>query len=380
MKSGRMRLLPFFLFISTMLQASDFSLAGFDLVSVGFVPEDEDTPIVVTEGSVSARYIPADWINFRAGLSCELPDTVDFFNTLPDRGTDGTLSFDNASINFRPALSIPVGITAFTGKFDDPSADTLLREYLKETIDAPEFHELPAGAAFSCESEINGTGVLLAAVPGNANAVTGLYAYWNGEADADAIYTGDARIAIACDLVRLNAFAGLSWQPSETEASFRGALTAIFSAEAGYELYVSVGIRNARSLGSRIDRDLYLIFEPRLRWEKADLALSFFSSPAFPENSLSDPNVESESNYLGANILAGFGNLDTQGMRGGISLLGSINPEDPGTVTPFSFSVTPFYSMMISDFQLTVSTAIKPLLMDEIDTAMEICISMKAVY
>jgi len=375
-----MRLLLFFLFFSTLLWASDFSLAGFDLVSVGFVPEGDDTPILATKASVSARFIPADWINFRAGLSCELPDTVDFFNTLPDRGTDGVLSFDNASINFRPALSIPVGLSAFTGEFDDPSTDTLLREYLKETLDTPEFHELPAGAAFSSESEINGTGVLVACVPGNANAVTGLYAYWNGEQGSDAIYTGDARVAMAGDLVRFNAFAGISCQPSEAEASFRGALTAIFSADTGYELYVSAGIRNAQSFGSRIDRDLHLIFEPRVRWEKADLALSFFSSPAFPENSLSDPDVESESNYLGANALVGFGNLDTQGMRGGISLLGSINPEDPGTVTPFSFSVTPFYSMMISDFQLTLSAAIKPLLMDEIDTAMEICISMKAVY
>jgi len=380
MKPGKVLLSLLCLLISASLSASGFSLAGFDLVSVGFMPEDADTPLVTTSGSISGRYIPASWVNFRAGVSFTLADTADFFNPLPGDQTPGSLFFDNASVNFRFRLPQPLGISFFTGTFDDPSSDSLLREFLKTSIDAPEFHELSSGAAFSPENTIGGTGFMIASVPGNANAVAGIYAYWNSQRGTDAIMTGDARIAAASDLWRLNAFAGLSIQPSESELSFRGAITALFASASGTELYVAAGVRNTEFRNSRIDRNVFLIFEPRLYWENADLALSFFSSPVFPENSYSTISTEAESNYLGASILAGFGNIDTLRMRGGVSLLGSINPSDPGTVTPFSFSVTPFYSMMVSDFLLTLSTAIKPLLLDDPETAMEICVKIKAVY
>ena len=67
---------------------------------------------------------------------------------------------------------------------------------------------------------------------------------------------------------------------------------------------------------THIDRNLYFLFEPRIFWNHADLALSFFSTPS-----------GTDSTFLGANILAGFGNLRKSGMRGGLSLLGCIDPE-----------------------------------------------------
>jgi hypothetical protein len=366
--------------IPVSLWAYGFSLAGFELASVGFMPEDADRPLVVTAGSVSARFIPASWINIRGGVSFLLADTGKFFSPLRENATPGILLFDNASVFMRIPVETPTGLTVFTGTFDDPSSDTLMRDWLKRSIPAPEFHELPAGMPFSSESKIEGTGLLLANVPGAANWANGFYAYWNGQNGSEAILTGDARAAAVGDLFAVNAFAGLSTQLGETRNTLRGAVTALLSGESGNELYVSMGIRNVEPGDSEIGRQIYLVFEPRIRWERADLALTFFSSPVFPGNAVSYVPEDSRSVYLGANALLGFGNLDADGMRAGVSFLGSINPEDPGSVTPFSFSVTPFYSMMVSDFKCTLSSAIKPLSLDEPGTAIEICLSLKAVY
>ncbi|HNY17220.1 MAG TPA: hypothetical protein PK542_05960 [Treponemataceae bacterium] len=380
MRPGKLLLSLVFSIFPVALWAYGFSLAGFDLVTVGYVPEDSDSPNVLTEGSVSARFIPASWVNFRGGISFLLPDTGNFFNPATESSTPGALLFDNASINLRPQLAPTLGITFFTGKLDDPASDSLIREWFKRSIDRPEFQDLPAGMAFSSESVIDGTGMMVASVPGNANCVTGFYGYWNSRKGSDAVFTADGRIGAVGDLWKLNAFAGFSLQPDALKPTFRGALTALLSNDSGNDLYISAGLRNTEFENSKIGRNLYFVFEPRLYWERTDLALTFFSSPVFPDNAISYIPEDSESNYLGANLLVGFGNLEEIGMRGGVSLLGSINPKDPGSVTPFSFSVTPFYTMMVSDFKCTLSTAIKPLSLDDPERAIQISLSMKAVY
>ncbi len=368
------------LVIPVSIWAYGFSLAGLELQAVGFLPEGADSPIVVTEGSVSGRFIPVSWLNVRGGVSFFVADSEEFFSPLKEEATPGDLLFDNASVFARLPLATPAGLTVFTGTFDDPSSDTLLRDWLKRSIDAPEFHDLPAGMPFSSESKIEGTGLMIATVPGDSAWANGVYAYWNGRNGSESIFTGDARVAATGDLFAINAFAGISMQSEESRNTFRGAFTALLAGESGNELYLTMGLGNSEFGDSEMGRRLYLVFEPRIYWERADLALAFFSSPVFPANAVSSVPEDSESVYLGANALVGFGNLDTDGMRAGVSFLGSINPDDPGSVTPFSFSVTPFYSMMISDFQFTLSSAIKPLSLDDPGTAIEICLSLKAVY
>jgi len=129
-----------------------------------------------------------------------------------------------------------------------------------------------------------------------------------------------------------------------------------------------------------LGKNMYLLFEPRIHLEKADVVLSFFSSPVFPENMNRYIAVEAETNFLGANLLVATGDLDYNKWRFGASFLTSMDPEDPGTLTPFSFSVSPFYTMRISDYTLDITAVLKPLHLDDIREAGEIRILLKAVY
>lgn len=90
--------------------------------------------------------------------------------------------------------------------------------------------------------------------------------------------------------------------------------------------------------------------------------------------------MEAENNYLGINLLFATGNLDLNKWRTGISFLTSMDPNDPGKITPLSFSISPFYTQRISDYTLDIVAVIRPLNLDEISEAGEIRILLKAVY
>lgn len=136
------------------------------------------------------------------------------------------------------------------------------------------------------------------------------------------------------------------------------------------QLYIEAVLNNYSLGNPRIDRNVHILFEPRIKGEYQDVSFTFFYSPV----------EENNTNYLGANLLWGIGNMEKQKMRGGISLLGCFNPEDPGTITPFSFSVTPFYSIMKGDFIFQVAATLNPLLMNDYRTAGKIQATIKAVY
>ena len=90
--------------------------------------------------------------------------------------------------------------------------------------------------------------------------------------------------------------------------------------------------------------------------------------------------VEAENNFLGLNLLVATGNLDYNKWRAGASFLASMDPEDPGTITPFSFSISPFYTIRISDYTLDITAVLRPLHLDDIREAGEVRILLKAVY
>jgi hypothetical protein len=373
------------------LGAQQFSLTGLHLESAGHFEPDANYPTIMTAGSISGRFVPVDFLRFKAGASFLTLDTATFVHPSSEKNVPGVLTFDGASVTSPNLLSSGVNISVFSGTFEDPASDTLLRELLKVEIAEPEFLDMPAGRAFASDTWINGVGLAATGTPGNGNAIAGLYAYWNTLKGNDSLSTCDLRLGIAGDLLRANAFAGFSSRFAATDNYFRGGFSSILVSQSGGEIYAEAGVRKTKAGASELSRSLYFLFEPRLVGENADVAFTFFSVPlrtdasgtasgsALTGTSLTSTTEGSENTYLGSNILVGFGNLKKSRIRGGFSVLGCIDPLQPKSVSPVSFSVSPFCSVMIDDFRLNMTVVINPLLLDNPAEMGEIQISLKAV-
>lgn len=370
-----------FLFLVTLaLCAQQVSLARLEVESTGYVPDGKDTPVFAAGGIIAGRFLPAYWIRLRVAARFEITDTAEFFYGLDKETDEGSFTFDGADITFPSLNGTSWSCILFTGFLDDPSSDSLLREFLKVRMDEPEFHGLPSGMAFSPESEIRGTGIGLAGLPGNANTAAGMYSYWNDRIGDDAAGSFDLRIGIAGRVLLVTAYGGGTFQANGNNAVFRTGIASLANPGKPYQLYAEAGLKKFDSGSSDLGKNMYLLFEPRMYFDNAEIALSFFSSPVFPENAPSHMAIEAENNYIGLNFLLAFGNTDYRKWRSGISLLASMDPENPGSLTPFSFSISPFYTIRLSDYTLDITAVINPLHLDDIRDAGEIRLLFKAVY
>jgi hypothetical protein len=355
-------------FLSAALNAQAISLADLQMYSIGYVNKGINHPIFITAGNLGGRFVPANWIRFKGDVSFLSLDSLYFLHPAPEINTPASLKFNGVSVESPEILGNPINIAAFTGTFDDPASGSLLRSLLKYDLPAPEFYGMPAGKLFTTDTWINGTGIAVTGVPANKDMVLGFYGYWNTLTGDDTSFTADFRFGKAGELISFNAFGGCSLQVTQKDFSWRGGLSSVFTSPAGNMIYTEAGLRITEFTNTHIDRNLYFLFEPRIVWDNADLAFSFFSTPS-----------GTESTFFGANVLAGFGNLRKSGMRGGISVLGCMDPEKPTTLTPLAFSVSPFYSIMLSDLLFNITIMIKPLHLSEPENMGELQLSLKAV-
>jgi len=354
--------------LSATLNAQAISLADFQVYSIGYIDKDINHPIFITAGNLAARFVPVNSIRFRGDVSFLSLDSLYFLHPAPELNTPAILQFNGVSVESPNILGNPINLAAFTGTFDDPASGSLLRALLKYDLSAPEFYGMPAGKSFTTDTWINGTGIAVTGVPANKNMVLGFYGYWNTLTGKDTSFTTDLRFGKTGELLSFNAFGGCSLQVAKKDFSWRGGLSSVFTSPSGNIIYTEVGVRITEFNNTHIDRNVYFLFEPRIVWDKADLAISFFSTPS-----------GMDSTFFGANLLAGFGSLRRSGMRGGISLLGCMDPERPTTLTPFTFSVSPFYSIMLSDLLFNITVMIKPLQLSEPENMGELQLSLKAV-
>ena len=336
--------------------AQSFSLAEYKFGMTGTMPDGASLPVFATTGTIAGRFIPFNWLRLTARGSIDIGNMLTFLNTFPGQDTMGSIDFEGASAEIPSFVGTPISLTVFTGYLDDLSSDILLRTQLKTPISAPEFFNLPISSAFSNEARINGNGCALAVVPGNSPVAIGLYVYANQNDIQETVVSMEPRVASCGEFFRANVYGGASANFHTSAFSIRGGFTALFTTDSGNELYMQAGIIPFDPSGSaKPEKNLYLVFEPRLHFGFLDVALSFFASPL-----LSNAGII-EGNYLGGNVLAGIGNIEIDRMRGGISLMGTIDPERPGVLTPFTFVITPFYTIMIADYLLEMSAALNPL-------------------
>ncbi len=372
--------LAVFLFIAPVAGAQTVALSEFSLESRGSVADGDSSVVFETVAGLSLWFIPTDWVRIRGRALALVPDTESFFWRLGGDTDPGFLLFDGAEIVFPSVNESDVSLTLFTGYLDNPSSGTFLREALKVRVDDPEFHGMPAGTAFAPGTEIDGTGFAITVIPGSRSFAFAGYSYWNERSGENAAFTVDARLVADGRTASVNAFSGAYVKPGTYDVAFRAGATALFRSEGGHELYAGAGFKGVKANLGDLERNLYLLFEPRLHLGMTDLVISFFSSPVYPLASDDENLAEAEETYLGLNLLVAYGRLRENGVRTGISLLGCVNPEDPSTVTPFSFSVSPFVSFLVSDYEVALTAVLNPLQIDDPSKAGELRFLLKAVF
>ncbi len=386
-KGEKMRSVPILcgllLFCSALAWTHELSLSEASIDISATLAESSAVPEVYTRALLGGRFMPTAHFSISSTAVFFLPDTLRFFHADQSESEPGFVQFEGIVFQYDNIASSTLSLSAFAGTHDNPASPTLLERTYKIHVPEPEFSSKPAGSIFAGSQHIRGTGISVAGVPGNGPSVAAGYLYWNTRTEREARMNADGRYGFSGQLVQFNAFGGVSLRIHDADLRIRGGGVALLGDPERNSLYTEIGIRESTPKTAILERNMYLLFEPRVRLAAMDFALTFFSVPLStdsPEFSGIDEQWIPEGNYLGLNLLLGIGNLDAHGKRGGISLLGSINPLDPGEITPFSFSISPFYTVRISDFLLEVAAILRPLHFDTPQYAGEFRASFKAVY
>ncbi len=367
----------YFLFLSLTLGAQSVSRTNLELESLGTLETSGGIPIIATAGHAGGRFVPAPSIRLNGSGYFSIPDTIRFFHTDENEREIGYVYFEGASAELPNFLDSPLTWVFYTGRYDDLGSDTLMRKELNDGIDYPRFGSSALASLFSSHGELRGTGFGIQSVPGNGPAVLALYGSWNGAAWNEAEERNDAQVSFVTDTVRFNAFGGMRIRLISSDTKLRAGFTASLGDTGGNEVFVQLGLLDFTP-GTGLERKAYLIFEPRIHAEHADFAMGFFSSPLYSDTEATDASYE--GTYIGTNLLIAVGSLELDRVRGGLSISGAFDPENPGSVSPLTFSLNPFISFAISDYVLDTSISINPLRLADPATAGEIRVSLKAVY
>lgn len=333
-------------------------------------------PSVVTTAIVGGRYVPVPQIRFNASVACIVPDAIRFFHVDEAVQTPGIFLFNGASLEFPAVAGSELTAIVFSGYYDDLSSEALMRETLKTGIERPFIPSTLYAVSFSRPEPVDGSGFGARFNPWHGNSAVGLYSYWNGRTDSDAIVRNDAQIAVDTATVRVNAFAGARLRTSSADVKLRGGITASLGDPEGNEFFAEFGI-NDITPGSGMERAMYMLFEPRIHRDRTVFAFSFFSSPS-QDTDLAD--AAQAGTTIGGNLRLSYGSLERDRMRGNIAATATFDPERPGSVTPMNMSVGPAFSCLLSDFQLDASVEIFPFRLDDLSTAGVFTLTVKAVY
>jgi hypothetical protein len=362
--------------IATTLAAQGLFLGDYRAYAAARITGINALPQASSYGNVTFYVLPVNWVRFRAQAGFLISDFAQFAQ--PDRTRDqsGEIDLEGLAFELPSVFGSKQSISLYSGYYDDLSSDSMLRSELKLTLDTPEFRSLPAGNIFLNDADAEGIGCAVLSHPFSTGLALGAYAWTNGVSNDLTEFSAAPRVVMHADFLKANAFAGIKMNIKNTSVKFRGGFSALLSAPSGQELYMQAGINQfSANEGEAIGKKVYVLFEPRLHFEWTDLSIAFFSSPV-----TSTTNSLLTGDYLGANALLAVGSIAKQGMRGGISVLGMIDPEDPGTVTPFTFSITPFYTFRVSENIIAVSVMMNPLVLQSPGAAVEAQISLKAAY
>ncbi len=310
-----------------------------------------------------------------------------FFNINKEDGARSEMlqkdarEFLNASANFPSIKGLPLSVSLFFGKYDELSSDSILREHVKRSVPNSAFARGYPANVFRPDLAIGGLGLAVYGVAPNG-FYSGFYGSWNTKASKDFALTNDFRVGFVYSAFIFESFIGFISKQTVEDSKLRSGVMASVEMEDA-QLLLKMGLANIpiqkvlslKDLASH----LYLLVEPGIKRDFFDMALSFFlSSPFQLPKDLEKIGVRG-NNFVGLNLLLGFGNLEMYRLHGGISLLTALSLPNVAEITPFTFSIAPFFTFVLSDFEFNLKMPFNPLFYNDLRRSVVFEFSVKAL-
>ena len=187
---------------------------------------------------------------------------------------------------------------------------------------------------------VYGTGARLGA--GLERAAAYLYLYQDSDL-GQGRWSADLRGLLDADKLKLELFAGASYDPSSAFGYYRAGMLFHYAPGAVGEFYAQVGApRMDPAAGVGID-DFFFLFEPRVNFAPGSLAITVFYHPAYYRQKATG---EEGALDLGMNLK--FGDVSRTGSQGGLESLLAFRPVD---AEPLSVDIAPYFSAIASGLE-----------------------------
>ncbi|HUX41506.1 MAG TPA: hypothetical protein VMV83_10110 [Rectinemataceae bacterium] len=154
-------------------------------------------------------------------------------------------------------------------------------------------------------------------------------------------WSSDLRGLVDFGAIKLESFAGGSWDPSHAYGLYRGGL--LFHVAPGNlgEFFAQVGVPEWDPTTTFGVNDIFFLFEPRVDFgSSGQLALSVFYHPAYYQQ-----KATGEGGSLDVGFNLRFGQLADSGMQGGVE---SYLKFKPVATHPLTASLSPYYEAILS--------------------------------
>ena len=382
-KSKKIKFLLFFFLIKTSLVFSQgFSVPHFENTNTFYGLTTK--PYVTADSLIQLklRMEPSNKFYFDMNIDANIDKLIDFFSQAQDPKFDGNFRFLGASLNFPKIQNRPLSFAVFTGTYDTLGSDSILQEHLKVKMPDPEFRRYHPASAFRPRNFVQGTGF---GIYGAffSGFYLGTYLTWNEKLGDNLQIKSDFRMGGAFDFFAFDFFAGASFPKNVIKTKIRSGLAMLFQADDSYDFFTEVGIAEIKIENIDVKdftSNFYASFEARIKKDLIRSNIACFVAPVFLlPKSINDPLLK-DSFFTGLSADVGLGNLETKNMEGGIHLMGTVNPLKPTMITPFSFLISPFYTIRADGFTLDFRLPVNPLLYNDISKMIMAQISIKAVY
>lgn len=349
--------------------AVDLSFDSLSLITEGSI-NDDDLFVLASRAELGIRLDGSDklavWIKMRfqsdhlesyfATVEQPIPsDPPDPDLDMAILANDRVLFIDTAAVRFAGIAGTGLELTVFTGILDafcagndfplifsSNSVHSVFESYMFYSGQGMSVHNRSYRGIHSSM----GTGVRLGWE--TLNFAPYLYFYQDARQEPG-IWSLDARFLFNSENVKLESFVGMSFPRSEY-GTYRGGLLFYYDTGTIGEFFAQLGIPYWDPVENLTAESIYFLFEPRINFDPGFLAIAVFFHPAwylFEKDDQSSGAIDTLLNL-------GFGNLEIDGISGGIETAFKYRPVNKPGDKLVTITAMPYLFKTIENVQLEI--------------------------